>query len=281
MIFKIIVVIFIKLALCGFSLGEAKMILFLIKKSFFNVWDNLSRVVLVNLGFVVCLFLMLFPAFVFGRSVISVIIFLFPGFVCLHLYLGAVGLFFKELSDSAVASVKLIKRGFRISWKKSLVLGLLDCAVLLAIVVGLPFYFSLNNILGFAGGILLFWAGMCWVMAAQFFFPLQLSMSGSLRTTIKKAFLITLDNPFFTFFVLVFSIFLFILSVIFAFIAPGIGSIFMLQLNALRLRLYKYDWLEENPDSPRNKIPWKELLVEEDERLGSRSFKGTIFPWRD
>jgi hypothetical protein len=48
---------------------------------------------------------------------------------------------------------------------------------------------------------------------------------------------------------------------------------------ALRIRLLKYDWLEENPG--RRKIPWDILLEDEREKTGSRTIKGLIFPWKD
>jgi hypothetical protein len=39
--------------------------------------------------------------------------------------------------------------------------------------------------------------------------------------------------------------------------------------------------LEENPDANRRKIPWDALLIDEKDRVGSRSIRGMIFPWKD
>ncbi|MBR4011819.1 MAG: hypothetical protein IKI98_03255, partial [Spirochaetaceae bacterium] len=87
-----------------------------------------------------------------------------------------------------------------------------------------------------------------------------------------------------------FSIFIFIYNLILAvlscvvFVLPGFSGICLSLNNALRLRLYKYDWLEEHPDIPlkeaRKQIPWGELIAEDYETLGPRSFKSFIFPWK-
>jgi len=50
---------------------------------------------------------------------------------------------------------------------------------------------------------------------------------------------------------------------------------------ALKLRLKKYDYLEENPEANRKQIPWDALLIDERNKVGPRTFKGMIFPWKD
>jgi hypothetical protein len=64
-------------------------------------------------------------------------------------------------------------------------------------------------------------------------------------------------------------------------IFPGPGGLLLFLDEALRLRIFKYDWLEANPDANRRKIPWEALLIEEREKTGNRTLKGLIFPWKD
>jgi hypothetical protein len=64
-------------------------------------------------------------------------------------------------------------------------------------------------------------------------------------------------------------------------LAPGVGGLLLGQSVALKLLMYKYDWLEENPEGDRKHVPWDELLYEERESVGHRSLKGMIFPWKD
>jgi hypothetical protein len=66
-----------------------------------------------------------------------------------------------------------------------------------------------------------------------------------------------------------------------ALLLPGISSILLFWNTAFKLRLYKYDWLEQNPGSNKKSIPWDALLVEDRERVGKRTLKGMIFPWKE
>ena len=70
-------------------------------------------------------------------------------------------------------------------------------------------------------------------------------------------------------------------SIFTAFLFPGFGGLLVWHQAAMRLRLYKYDYLEENPGANRKKIPWDGLLVEEKEKVGKRTLRGMIFPWKE
>jgi hypothetical protein len=60
---------------------------------------------------------------------------------------------------------------------------------------------------------------------------------------------------------------------------------------ALRLRILKYDWLDARaseqqsgqyePGRRRIPIPWNELLAEEKEKTGERSWRSFLFPWKE
>ena len=72
-------------------------------------------------------------------------------------------------------------------------------------------------------------------------------------------------------------------------IIPGLNGILLSSTNALRLRLYKYDWIEKmsenDPDfeknrDKRNEVPWDELLAEDKESLGPRKLSSFLFPWK-
>ena len=60
-------------------------------------------------------------------------------------------------------------------------------------------------------------------------------------------------------------------------------------MNALRLRLYKYDWIEEmtsqdsdfiNSRDKRSEVPWDELLASDKESLGEFKLSRLLFPWK-
>jgi hypothetical protein len=75
------------------------------------------------------------------------------------------------------------------------------------------------------------------------------------------------------------------ISLLTAFLVPGPGGLALWMDEAVRLRLMKYDYLEENPPEAgtrkRAKIPWDALLIDDRERTGSRTIKNLIFPWKD
>jgi hypothetical protein len=66
-----------------------------------------------------------------------------------------------------------------------------------------------------------------------------------------------------------------------ALLIPGITVVLLAHQVALKLRLYKYDYLEANTEVNRKNIPWAELLYDEKEKIGTRTIKGMIFPWKE
>jgi hypothetical protein len=90
-----------------------------------------------------------------------------------------------------------------------------------------------------------------------------------------------LDNPLFCILSFILTLVMLVLSVVLAFLLPGPGGVLLFLDEGLRLRLLKYDWLEANPEANRRKIPWETLLIDEQEKTGTRSFKSFIFPWKD
>ena len=65
---------------------------------------------------------------------------------------------------------------------------------------------------------------------------------------------------------------------------PGFTGVLLAPVNALKLRLYKYDWLEEHPEltpQERKHIPWYELIADDNEAIGPRTFKSFFLPWKE
>jgi hypothetical protein len=71
------------------------------------------------------------------------------------------------------------------------------------------------------------------------------------------------------------------LSAFTALLIPGITGLLIWHQVALKIRLCKYDYLEENPDANRRQIPWDALLIDDRERVGKRTLRGMIFPWKE
>ncbi|MDC7125542.1 MAG: hypothetical protein PQJ46_08235 [Spirochaetales bacterium] len=258
------------------------MISFLIKKSFFDAWDHLFGIILMNIGFILCLGLMIFlPSLVEGSSTLLMAICLIPGFFIGHIFAGIASVLLLEVSDYKSISWNQLKNGLFKTWKVSIFVGFINSLFLLAVIIGIPFYLSMGSFVGLAGASVIFWVAIFWLSLVQYFFPILIRMDGGIKVSLKKSALVALDNPGFSLFTLLFSIILFLLSAVLVFLLPGVGAVLLFQQDAFKLRLYKYDWLEEHPELKGEKIPWTELLEEDKENIGPRSLRGMIFPWKD
>ena len=66
---------------------------------------------------------------------------------------------------------------------------------------------------------------------------------------------------------------------------PSVAGIAIAKQNAFRIRMYKYDYLEEHPElktpRERRRIPWEELIYDDRETLGPRKLRSFLFPWKE
>ncbi|MFA5699337.1 MAG: hypothetical protein WC954_06360 [Sphaerochaeta sp.] len=258
------------------------MVGFFIKKAFFDGWDNLISLVVHNLGYLLVVFL-LFG----GLSLAESSTFLF--FLIIILGLGALAFYSAGAASASWAYAYYqrpgfndLKRGIRISWRHGLLFwGLLLLIVTLTFLV-IPFYMSFGNMVGIILSVLLFWVTLLLSFSLLYYYPLFFAMQGDRPTkTLKKAFLLVFDNPFFTLFLAIYQVITFILSLLLAFLAPGFTGMNLASSVATKLLLFKYDYLEAEPEADRKSIPWDELLYDEREAVGPRSLKGMIFPWKE
>lgn len=171
------------------------------------------------------------------------------------------------------------------TWKIGIQFGLTIAVLFLLAFVAFPFYAQDKSIFGMALLMFLIWIFIILILSLQWFIPLQVNMHGGYKKTLKKCFLFFFDNPLFSFGFFIYSVFLFLISVILVFLAPSFTGVILAQCNAVKLRMYKYDWMEQNQEEVekakrRVHIPWAELIAEDKEQLGNRSFLDLIFPWR-
>lgn len=265
--------------------------LFFLKKNFCDGWDSAFWLMFSNI-----LAILVGVACFFGASgilkvtfipewltiVLSLCFLIFGGFAIVILMMS-VNEACARIADFKSVTVKEIFTKLKDGVKDSILFTLLLTALVLLAVIGIPFYLRMGNMFGILFAALVFWALLVCVLALQWFFPLRSQMHGDFKKTLKKCFIILFDNTGFSIFIFVYNLILTVLSCV-VFVLPGLSGICLSLNNALRLRLYKYDWLEEHPDIPlkeaRKQIPWGELIAEDYETLGPRSFKSFIFPWK-
>lgn len=260
------------------------MIGFLIKKSFFDSWDNLVFLVILNLGSIVVIAVLVgLPLVGAGDSLPGFLLLGIPGFLLLGLYNGLIFPSLQEISNYRTPSLKDAIRTFRKVFRQILVVTLLNLVVSICVVTGLLFYQGLGGIMGAFGGGLVFWAAIFWYGSIQYYLPLLCRFHGGATKNLKKSFLIFAGNPGFSVFVMFWSFLIWLLSIPTALLIPGTSSILLFRQVAFKLRFYKYDYIEEHGGdlSAKIKIPWDEMLEEDRECVGPRSLKGMIFPWKD
>jgi hypothetical protein len=257
------------------------MTLFYIKKSFFDGWDNLLGLVLFNLGVILILAVGAYLPLLFGESWQATLASVFLAVVLLSLYNGGVAYLAKEMAFYQRPDFRELFVSIRSAFPQSLILGVINASHLLLLTLVVPFYYQLGGVMGLAALSLIFWISVAWWLASQWFYPLMVQLPGKTTVLLKKCFLLLFDNPGFTFFMAIHGTITMLISIVTALLMPGMSSVVMARQGALRLLLYKYNYLEENPEADRKKIPWDALLIEEQELIGRRTLKGMIFPWKE
>lgn len=255
---------------------------FTIKKWFFDLWDNLIAVALINLALIL---LMIFPLVaapsVMETSLVGGVFLFFGGMMLFGVGLGVAARYAKDIADYRRPEFASFPSYLRESWKFSALTGLLFGLILVLLFVAIPVYSSMGNIFGLVGFALIFWLTVIGGLSFQYLFPIHSQLGNGLRKSLSKCFLLFFDNTGFTVGLAFGTVVVLLLSVFTAFLLPGIAGLLLWHQVGLKLRMYKYDYLEENPEVSRKQIPWQALLMDERDRVGNRTFKGMIFPWKE
>ncbi|HOC30458.1 MAG TPA: hypothetical protein PKH40_12315 [Treponemataceae bacterium] len=261
------------------------MIGFFIKKAFYDGWDNLLAILVMNVAILAVAF--------GGWFLAGATIFFVPlSLAMLALTAAAEGVLFLSVSVlmARVANYQSfsfsdIGAALSSSWKHGALFGLLIAAIVFICSVAFPYYFALANMLGLALSIIIFWVAVVVALSLQWFLPIRSQLDSNFGKCLKKSFIIFFDNPGFSLFMFFYSLILAALSMVMVMLMPGFAGMILAHNNAFRLRMYKYDWLEEHPEidirTARKAVPWAELLAEDDDTVGHRTFKSFIFPWKD
>jgi len=261
------------------------MIGFLIRKTFYDLWDNMFRIVVLNLGFIACVAISFFlPRLgdLFTDSDILKLILFAPGILICSIYLAMAAFTIKPISDYGSFSFQDFFKTFKTAWPAGLVMGFFVIFLFLIVTVTIPEYIAMEPpMVGLVLASIIFWTAFFAVLSFQYYFSVITRLGPGLRKALKKSVLIAMDNTGLSIFLIIHNIFVLIISSFLVFMFPGPVGILLYIDQAVRLRLLKYNWLEANPGVNRRKIPWDELLIEEREKTGERTLKNIIFPWKD
>lgn len=255
---------------------------FFIKKAFFDGWDNLISLVVLNLGHLLVLLalygaLELFTISIYGGIAVALVALLLHSF-----YSGAVSSQVKEYVWYSRPGFSEFKGAFMRIWRHALLHFVINVLLATIFLFIIPFYLSYQSMFAFVIAVLVFWVALALLLAMMYFYALSIQMPDDKPLkTLKKSLVIVADNLGFSLFFGIYHIINLVLSILFATIIPGMAGINLSRQVAAKLLLFKYDYLEANPEANRKHIPWEELLFDEREKVGKRTFKGMIFPWKE
>lgn len=253
---------------------------FLIKKTFYDLWDHMLVIVLLNLGFIASasIPILLAPSLDFNTVLSTAVLFI--GIVWCFVYAAAVSRCLMNFSGYGRFDFGDFLRALRPAIPAGISGGVIAFLLVPLITIVLPFYLSLESPLGIFLFAVIFWTLVVAVLSLQFFITIAARLDPNIVKAAKKCFLIFFDNTGFCVFSFFHNLVLFAVSPLTAFLVPGPAAVFLYLDEALRLRLLKYDWLEAHPGEGR-RIPWDALLIDERDKTGTRSFRNFIFPWKD
>ncbi len=257
----------------------------LIRKAFFDGWDTVLFLLLGNL----LLYIVAFGGFAIAHFTAPTLGIFLAILTIAILLLGVVLLALSdELAHVSGFQTFSLKRFFS-SLKKYFFQGPLYILTLVFFLVLFPlavhWYFLLGGLMGYVLGLVMFWISLIFYLAFQWFLPIKSQLEPNFFKALKKCFIIFFDNPGFSFFMLLYSLVLLVLSMIPFLLLPGLSGILLAQNEAFHLLMKKYDWMEEHPEidfaTARKNVPWDDLLDDEYDAVDSRSIKNLIMPWKD
>ncbi len=266
------------------------MIGFYLKKNFCDGWDNIFFLIVPNIivtlyaalsFFILSVVFNIESSFALPLSCLAFIVLTALGMVLVMANSENAAAIANFQMPTLAAYFKQIPKVFFDAVRYGALLG----ALVVVAFIGIPVYFSAGGVLGFALCATLIFFEAIFALALQWFIPLRALLGRGFVQTIKKCFVLFFDNTGFSVFVFFFNLFLLALSFMIFCLVPGTAGAVLSGVNALRLRLYKYDWLDAHPENKtpklRKKIPWAALIKEDEDNLGPRGFKSFFMPWRD
>ena len=269
---------------------------FLFKKNFCDGWDNLFSVVITNVLFLISMVgIILLSSFVtskLGDDITNMT------FLLIQTGILFLGVYIFNIFDFAYGELAQKIANFEgihiLDFFKRIPGVLLDAFLFSILIIAIVFIsvYSLNfyiiqqqSIIGLFVGALLFWIDIFIAMAFQWFVPIRSTFHNNFRKCLKKCFIILMDNTGFSIIMAFYNLLLIALSILPIGFFPSLAGVSISRHNAFRLRMYKYDYLEEHPElktvKERKKIPWEELIYDDREALGPRKLRSFLFPWKE
>ncbi|MCR5218263.1 hypothetical protein [Treponema sp.] len=267
---------------------------FFLVKNFVDVWENIFHVILLNVFMMIVSLALVLAWFLQGFFSAGTFLTLVIYFAFVTVISGIIfTLLFAEGKNAAAASrsegvsfgsfFKSLPSSFTDGIKAGLIFTLFFAVARYSIPYYIKSFSSTGNFVFLLLAAFIFWFIVVTVLSLQYLIPVMSLMNNSLLKSLKKSYILFFDNTLFSIGLFILNLISAALSVVTFGLAPGFCGIIFNSTNALKIRLYKYDWLEVNPQlsaKEKKDVPWNELLVKEKEILGSHPIKNALMPWK-
>lgn len=197
------------------------MIGFFLKKNFFDGWDNFLTLALFNIAVILIVFLFFGLAYLLSSVPVLSLLSLFVCIILMGALLLAVSHLMSRIADYKSFSFKEIGGEIKRTWWHGVLFAVIETFCWVVAGVAVPYYFSFHNFLGLFLGVSVVWIFAVIQLSLLWFFPIRSRLESNFRKCLKKCFIIFFDNTGFTFFMLLYSIVLVILTPLLAFLVPG------------------------------------------------------------
>ena len=266
------------------------MIKLVLKKSFFDGWDNLFSIFIFNIIFGLIIFGTVWVFILLNKTGHELDVLKVVSILTITLFL----LSFHSLGINALtinwscykkAGFSQYINGIRKHFTHGLLYFLVHFFIMLCYLLIIPMYLQTKTIIALIISFLIFWTSLIVFLSFQFFYPLLYLMENDkVFKTAKKCVIVFFDNLSLSLFVLIKNILDLIISVFTLTFIPGLAGIILFKTDVMKFIMKRYDYVLENnitdnKISKRN-ILWNEILFEERKNIESRSFKDIIFPWK-
>ncbi|MDR2313595.1 MAG: hypothetical protein LBE02_03595 [Spirochaetaceae bacterium] len=263
---------------------------FLLQKFFYDLWDNLFRIMALNLGFLVSLSLVFVLPPLIGGTLPGLLVFCLLVF-WLFVYLCAASAALEPVSNYRTLSLGDFVKNLTSSLVPGTALFFLALVIFVIIRFTIPVYLRFGTVFGTAAAFFCCWICLFFLGTLQFYPAVYRRLGKRPLICLKKCFILFFDNTGFC----IFSLLVNLIFTVLIIPCPGWSLLFLDE--GLRLRILKYDAPnfpragENSGRKPRgvklrgvklrrDPVPWKELLAEEREKTGRRSWRDFLFPWR-
>ena len=218
---------------------------FLIKKNFCDGWDNMLSIIVSNVVMVfVGAGLVLLNAYLSVNIIVQLLLYIFS-FSVMSILIFAYGDIAANIANFNGVHVVDYFKAIPGVIKDGIKFGVMNAIITWVSSIAISYYlFEQHSMFSLFLGAMICWIDLFIILAFQWFVPIRSLMHNNFKKCLKKSFLIFFDNKGFTVFMALYNLVLIALSIFFIGFMPSFSGILLANTNALRLRLYKYDYLE-------------------------------------